>query len=141
MPWRAGAARTLDALSQQANNPALLTIIPEYIHDIPVFGAWSLPDRSTLGKEWIEDQLDKAFKYYQLEVEQRDWYGFWDFGDVMHAYDPVRHTWRYDIGGFAWDNTELMPNMWLWYAYLRSGKQEIFRMAEAMTRHTGEVDV
>ncbi len=135
------SAKTLGAISTQGNQPGLLSATPEYLHDIPVFGVWSLPDRSTKGKQWIENQLDKAFTFYQLEVEQRNWYGFWDYGDVMHAYDPVRHVWRYDIGGFAWDNTELMPNMWLWYAYLRSGKQEIFRMAEAMTRHTGEVDV
>ncbi|MES2461469.1 MAG: Tat pathway signal sequence domain protein, partial [Armatimonadota bacterium] len=68
------------------------------------------------------------------------WYGFWDFGDVMHSYDPNRHTWRYDIGGFAWANTELMPDLWLWYSFLRTGRADIFRMAEAMTRHTQEVD-
>jgi hypothetical protein len=34
-----------------------------------------------------------------------------------------------------------MPNLWLWYSYLRSGREDIFRIAEAMTRHTGEVDV
>ncbi|WP_297091787.1 hypothetical protein [uncultured Draconibacterium sp.] len=135
------SAQTLNALTKQGNNPALLSATPEYIHSIPVFGAWSLPDKSSKGKAWLENELDKAFNYYQLEVEQRNWYGFWDFGDVMHAYDRERHTWRYDIGGYAWDNTELMPNMWLWYSYLRSGKAEIFRMAEAMTRHNGEVDV
>ncbi|MFH0988767.1 MAG: hypothetical protein V1799_01985 [bacterium] len=132
---------TLNNVVQQGNQPALLTSSPEYIHSIPVFGVWSLPDRSTKGKFWIEDQLDKAFKYYQQEIEQRHWYGFWHYGDIMHGYDPQRHTWRYDVGGFAWDNTELMPNMWLWYSYLRSGNEEIFRVAEAMTRHTGEVDV
>jgi hypothetical protein len=31
--------------------------------------------------------------------------------------------------------------MWLWYSFLRTGRADIFRMAEAMTRHTGEVDV
>ena len=132
---------TLNKIVQQGNQPPLLTVSPEYIHSIPVFGVWSLPDRSTKGKRWIEDQLDNAFKYYQLEVEQRHWYGFWNFGDVQHGYDHQRHTWKYDIGGFAWDNTELMPNLWLWYSYLRSGREDIFRMAEAMTRHTGEVDV
>jgi hypothetical protein len=30
--------------------------------------------------------------------------------------------------------------MWLWYSFLRTGRADIFRMAEAMTRHTGEVD-
>ncbi len=132
---------TLNKIVEQGNQPALLTASPEYIHSIPVFGAWSLPDQSTKGKSWIEDQLDKAFEYYHLEVEQRHWYGFWNYGDIRHSYDPQRHTWKYDMGGFAWDNTELMPNMWLWYSYLRSGREDIFRMAEAMTRHTGEVDV
>ena len=50
-------------------------------------------------------------------------------------------VWRYDVGGYAWDNSELSPDLWLWYAFLRSGRADIFRFAEAMTRHTGEVDV
>ncbi len=132
---------TLNEIAEIGNNPPLLTASPEYIHSIPVFGAWSLPDRSTEGKKWLEDQLQKAFDYYQVQVEQRNWYGFWDYGDVMHGYDDDRHEWKYDMGGYAWDNTELMPNMWLWYQYLRTGKEDVFRMAEAMTRHTGEVDV
>lgn len=133
--------KTLNTVADLGNNPPLLTTSPEYIHKIPVLGIWSLPDRSTKGKAWLEHQLDQAFNYYKKEVEQRNWYGFWDYGDIMHAYDSDRHVWRYDIGGYAWDNTELMPNMWLWYNYLRTGKQDAFRMAEAMTRHTGEVDV
>ena len=132
---------TLSRISRQGNQPALLTASPEYLHSIPVLGIWSLPDTSTKGKRWLEDQLDKAFNYYKLEVEQRHWYGFWNYGDIRHSYDRERHTWKYDMGGFAWDNTELMPNMWLWYSYLRTGREDIFRMAEAMTRHTGEVDV
>src|SRR5581483_164003 len=62
-------------------------------------------------------------------------------GDVMHSYDPGRHVWRYDVGGFAWDNSELSTDLWLWYSFLRTGRADIFRMAEAMCRHTGEVDV
>lgn len=133
--------KTLDKIVDLGNQPPLLTVSPEYIHSIPVFGVWSLPDRSSIGKRWVEDQLDNAFKYYHLEVEQRHWYGFWNYGDLRHGYDFERHTWKYDMGGFAWDNTELMPNLWFWYSYLRSGREDIFRMAEALTRHTGEVDV
>jgi len=40
----------------------------------------------------------------------------------------------------AWDNSELGTDMWLWYSFLRSGRGDLFRLAEAMTRHTGEVD-
>ncbi|MES2459222.1 MAG: hypothetical protein V4671_01475, partial [Armatimonadota bacterium] len=120
--------------------PAQLVCAPEHYHSVGAFGVWSLPDRSQPGKRWIEEQMDDAITFYQGQIEQRRWYGFWDFGDVMHSYDPTRHTWRYDIGGFAWANTELMPDLWLWYSFLRTGRADIFRMAEAMTRHTQEVD-
>ena len=120
---------------------SLLVCTPAYYHSIPTFGVWSLPDRSTPMKRWIEDQLDRAITFYQGQIDQRHWYGFWDYGDVMHTYDDERHEWRYDIGGYAWANTELMPNLWLWYSFLRTGRADIFRMAEAMTRQTQEVDV
>jgi hypothetical protein len=131
----------LSLLAQAANNPPLLVTTPQYLHDAGAFGTWSLPKRDTKGREWLENQLDSAFVFYKNEVEQRRWYGYWNYGDVMHSYDAVRHSWRYDIGGFAWANTELMPDMWLWYSFLRTGRADIFRMAEAMTRHTSEVDV
>jgi PcRGLX-like protein C-terminal alpha/alpha toroid domain len=120
--------------------PPLLVCSPEHYHDVSAFGVWSLPDRSTPLKRAVEEQLDSALDLYRKEIEQRHWYGFWDFGDVMHAYDPARHVWRYDIGGYAWDNTELGTDMWLWYSFLRTGRADVFRMAEAMTRHTSEVD-
>ncbi|WP_448698747.1 hypothetical protein ACFGVR_17945 [Mucilaginibacter sp. AW1-3] len=123
------------------NNPTLLVATPQYLHSVGALGMWSLPDRSTKGKQWIEDQLDKAIAFYQGEIDRREWYGFWNYGDVMHSYDAARHTWKYDIGGFAWDNTELSTDIWLWYSFLRTGRADIFKMAEAMTRHTSEVDL
>lgn len=127
--------------AQTTNTPPLLVATPQYLHQTGALGLWSLPDRSTKGKQWIEDQLDKAIDFYQQEIDHREWYGFWSYGDVMHSYDAARHTWKYDIGGFAWDNTELSTDIWLWYSFLRSGRADIFKMAAAMTRHTSEVDV
>ncbi|WP_462409461.1 exo-rhamnogalacturonan lyase family protein [Neobacillus sp. Marseille-QA0830] len=127
--------------NRDKENPALFVCEPQYYHEVKAFGEWSLEDRRTPALQEIEEKLDQTIDFYQKEVEQRRWYGFWNYGDVMHTYDHVRHTWRYDIGGYAWQNTELVPNMWLWYMFLRSGKSDIFRMAEAMTRHTSEVDV
>lgn len=121
--------------------PPQLAASPAHIHAAGVFGAWSLPDRSSPAKAAIEDQLDFLLQTYIGQAEQRHWYGFWDFGDVMHSYDSDRHEWRYDVGGFAWANSELSPDLWLWFSFLRSGRADVFRLAEAMTRHTGEVDV
>lgn len=130
-------ANTAKSLSK----PELLLPTPDYLHARQAFGVWSLPDRSTPFRARVEDRLNAYIDFYGKAIEQNKWYGFWNYGDVMHAYDPVRHTWRYDIGGFAWDNTELASNMWLWYNFLRTGRVDIWRMAEAMTRHTAEVDV
>ncbi|MGW1141137.1 exo-rhamnogalacturonan lyase family protein [Streptomyces zhihengii] len=122
--------------------PPQLAAPPSHMVAAKVFGGlFSEPDRSTPAKAKIEDHLDFLFTYYRDQADMRRWYGFWDYGDIMHSYDPARHQWRYDVGGYAWDNSELSPDLWLWYAYLRSGRADIFRFAEAMTRHTGEVDV
>ncbi len=127
--------------ARQLSATGILMPTPEYLYNRRAFGIWSLPDRSTSFRTRVEERLDAYIHFYQKAIEQNKWYGFWNYGDVMHAYDPVRHTWRYDVGGFAWDNTELASNMWLWYNFLRTGRADIWRMAEAMTRHTGEVDV
>ncbi|MBE1878752.1 Tat pathway signal sequence domain protein [Myceligenerans pegani] len=120
--------------------PPLLASSPEHNHEAGVFGSWAPVDRSTPAKAQIEDRLEAIHRYHREQVEQRSWYGFWDYGDVMHSYDRDRHQWRYDVGGYAWDNSELSPDLWLWYHYLRTGDATAFRFAEAMTRHTSEVD-
>lgn len=128
-------------LAQFGDEPPQLVCEPGTYKNSGVFGEWGLIDRSTTERAYVEDQIDAILDFYKNEVEARKWYGFWDYGDVMHSYDNVRHNWKYDIGGFAWQNTELMPNLAIWYSFLRSGREEIYRMAEAMTRHNSEVDV
>jgi hypothetical protein len=143
--WAAEKTPTREAMIDFADSvrtPPMLACEPAHYTATQVFGGLFAPvDRSTPAKQRIEDQLDFYFDYYQKQVAQRRWYGFWDYGDVMHTYDADRHVWRYDVGGYAWDNSELSPDLWLWYSFLRTGKTDIFRFAEAMTRHTGEVDV
>ena len=118
----------------------VLVASPQHLHSVRALGIWSLPDKSTPFKRAVEDQLESTIAFYQKQIEQQHWYGYWDFGDVMHSYDAQRHVWNYDLGGMAWDNTELGTDMWLWMSFLRTGRADIFRMAEAMTRHTSEVD-
>ncbi len=142
--WALGATPTADRFAQLAaavRTPPLVVAPPAHLHAAGVFGDWSPVDRSTPARREIEDRLDFLFDHHRDQVEQRSWYGFWNYGDIMHSYDPDRHVWRYDVGGYAWANSELSPDLWLWYQYLRSGRADVFRFAEAMTRHTGEVDV
>ncbi len=128
--------------AKEIRKPAQVVAAPEDYLSAGVFGAlWSLPDRSTSSKRKIEDRLAWQVDYYRKQVDQRHWYGFWNYGDIMHTLDLDRHVWRYDVGGYAWDNSELSPDLWLWYSFLRSGDPETFRFAEAMTRHNRDVDI
>lgn len=131
----------LSATAAAGADPVVVLPDPTHLQRCGVFGDWAVPDRTRRAAAAIEDLLDELFAFYVGQQEDRRWYGFWDFGDVMHSYDPDRHQWRYDIGGFAWDNSELSPDLWLWYQVLRTGRGDVFRFAEAMSRHTGEVDV
>ncbi|ONK10519.1 Tat pathway signal sequence domain protein [Streptomyces sp. MP131-18] len=135
-------AERLGAIADAVRAAPQLVNPTEHLIATGAFGGLFSPvDRSTPARSRIEDNLDFLFDYYVTAREQRHWYGFWNYGDVMHSQDGDRKVWRYDIGGYAWDNSELSPDLWLWYAFVRSGRADIFRFAEAMTRHTGEVDV
>lgn len=123
------------------NTNSLLIAEPTYYCDTGVLGEWAVDDRSTPRKKEIEEHNDNVLEFYKREQETRRWFGFWDFGDFMHTYDDVHNCWKYDMGGQAWQNTELVPNLWLWYGFLRSGRVDFYNMAKDMTRHTSEVDV
>jgi hypothetical protein len=143
--WALPATPSADRLAAMADHvrtpPQVVNQVARLV-ECGVFGGLFAPvDRSHPVKAAIEDHLDFLFRYHQLQVDQRHWYGFWDYGDIMHTFDEDRLVWRYDVGGYAWDNSELSPDLWLWYAFLRSNRADLFRFAEAMTRHTGEVDV
>lgn len=133
--------KELEQFSEMVNKPAVLTAQPKYYHDLKAFGIWSLPSNETKVEAWLENQMDTAIEFYKNEIKARGWYGLYNYGDVMHTYDKARHCWRYDMGGYAWQNTELVPTYWLWYAFLRTGREDIYTMAEAMSRHCSEVDV
>lgn len=135
-----GKARIADYARTGSTLPQLICS-PEYLHAKHAFGIWSLPSKDGGKTAMVEKRLTDYVDFYKQQIEEHGWYGFWNYGDIMHAYDEARHEWRYDIGGYAWDNTELASNMWLWYNFLRTGRADIWDMAVAMTRHTSEVDV
>lgn len=137
----------LSTFASLIRDPPRLISTPEYMHSTGVFhGCWS-PDHRTLGyipserELGVEKNLETLFNFYQGQIEQQRWYGFWDHGDVQHTYDPYRNAWRYDVGGYAWDNSELSTDLWLWMYFLHTGRADVFKMAQAMTQHTSEVDV
>lgn len=133
----------LAAIAARIEAPPRLVPPPARLHAAEAFGPYWAPAAAAgdARTSRLQARLAGLFEFYRDQVEQRRWYGFWDYGDVMHTYDAPRHMWRYDVGGYAWDNSELSTDIWLWHYFLHSGRADAFRLAEAMTRHTGEVDV
>ena len=127
-------------MARYLEDDAQLQCTPDYLYAKRAFGIWSLPDTSSVASAKVEQRLNQYLDFYEKAIEENKWYGFWNYGDMMHAYDAERHSWRYDVGGYAWDNTELATPEWLWYSFLRTGRKNVWRMAEAMTRHNSEVD-
>lgn len=134
-------AKEMEQFAREVQKPPVYVGTPEYYHDKRAFGYWSLRTGESEVESWLEVQLDKSFDFYKAEIEARGWYGLFDYGDVMHTYDAIRHVWRYDFGGMAWQNTELVPTYWLWLYFLRTGREDVFTMMEAMSKHCSEVDV
>ncbi len=145
MLWVCDATPTREhfaELAAELRKPAKLVATPPTLQHAGVFGGtFSVPDQGKPREKQIDERLAWLFDFYHRQQDERSWYGFWNYGDVMHTYDADRHTWRYDVGGYAWDNSELSTDIWLWLYFLRTGRADVFRFAEAMTRHTGEVDV
>ena len=135
------SAERLEAFNQEVQKPPVYLADIEYYHKLRAFGYWSLKQTDTEMERWLEDQLNRAVTFYENEVEVRNWYGFYNYGDVMHTYDRARHCWKYDMGGYAWQNTELVPTLWLWLYFMRTQREDVFTLAEAMSRHCSEVDM
>ncbi len=137
----------MSKLAIETEDPTFICAEPTHMAMTRVFGPiWTAMEsdaaaQMSAARRTIETHHRFVLDQYRTEVEQHRWYGFWDFGDVMHSYDSDRHMWRYDVGGFAWANSELSPDLWLWYSFLRTGDGDLYRLAEAMTRHTSEVDI
>ncbi len=134
----------LAALTEFINAPPVLVPEPEYIKQTEAIGHIGMcrtRTTTTEAAQTIETHLDFLNTFYQGQVEQRKWYGFWDYGDFMHTYDTDRHVWRYDVGGYAWDNSELSPNLFFWNYFLRTVVRTCTGLPKQHARHTSEVDV
>ena len=136
-----GSDGEFNAFIQRTRKNAVYTAAPEYYYEHQAFGRWSLPKYDTESEKLMEAQMEAAIEFYKEEIENRGWYGLLDYGDFMHTYDYSRHKWFYDFGGWAWQNTELVPTYWLWLYFMRTGREDVYTLAEAMSRHTSETDM
>ena len=86
-----------------------------------------------------ERMLDGFLEWMARSIEANRWYGFLDWGDVLVAWEESTGAWRFR-GRWGWCNSEWDPRHAVWIQYARSGEARWFRLGEAMTRHSMDVD-
>lgn len=67
------------------------------------------------------------------------WYGYLDYGDVRATWDEAEDDWK-SQGRWGWCNSEWDPRHAVWIQYQRTADPRYFALAEAMTRHSMDVD-
>jgi hypothetical protein len=86
-----------------------------------------------------ERMLQGFVDWMRTQVKLSRWYGYLDHGDVMCTWDDAGDDWRYR-GRWGWCNSEWDPRHALWIQFLRTADTGLFSWAEAMTRHSVDVD-
>lgn len=129
----------LKSQMQHTSSPPLYLCPKETYAAARVFSPWSITGKKKLLKP-LEDKLAEIIDFMVHQVDKYSWYGFIDYGDFQMVYDEIKKNWKYDEGGNAWINEELMPGIFLWQCFLRTGRLDLYRLSEAMSRH-GEVDM
>jgi hypothetical protein len=88
-----------------------------------------------------EQLLADIADFIVAEREVRGWYGLMDFGDVQMDFRSAEDRWGFDDGGYAWLNTEGLPDHGLWLSALRGARTDWLEAAIEMSRHNRDVDV
>lgn len=94
-----------------------------------VFGKFA--PRSSGGEEF-ERSLEYKFDWQIFNQHWEPWYGMLDFGDQKNMY--FRDDW------YRWQNNEPAIDFMYWLQFMRTGHSKYYFAAEAMSRHTMDVD-
>ena len=89
----------------------------------------------------VEALMARTMDFLVTERERRGWYGQMNYGDIMIAFYSDLDRWAFDDGGYAWLNTEHVPDYGLWLTALRTGRPDWLAAAIAMSRHNRDVDM
>ncbi|UII79970.1 hypothetical protein [Flagellimonas sp. CMM7] len=80
----------------------------------------------------FENALQYKYEWWSFNQDNEPWYGMFDYGDGK--------TYFYNDKWFQWTNNEPTIDFMLWTNFMRTGDAKYFHMAQAMSRHTMDVD-
>ena len=79
-----------------------------------------------------ERTIDYKFDWAIFNQNWEPWYGMFDYGDQKQFYQDGKF--------YNWINNEPAVDFMYWLQFMRTGEKKYFKSAEAMSRHTMDVD-
>jgi hypothetical protein len=110
-------------------DPAVAHAQPEWYRNSGVYGTFATAENNLPA---LERSLQYKFDYMQFNQHWAPWYGMFDYGDLK----------IYFRGGqwAQWGNNEPAQDFQWWLNFIRTGDRSDYLTAEAMSRHTMDVD-
>lgn len=103
------------------------------------YGMWNYGDvqhRFRSGGYGWKIEPDRLKAYLNTPEAQRS--EFREIGRLIGDY-RAQQDWLFDNGRWGWTNTEGLPGLYFQQEYLRTGRRDVFFMAEALGRHARDV--
>lgn len=110
-------------------DPPIPHAAAEAYSDSEVYGKFS-PKSET--NATFERSLEYKFDWNIFNQHWEPWYGMFDYGDQKNSYG--RGDW------YRWINNEPAVDFQYWLQFMRTGDPKYYKTAEAMSRHTMDVD-
>jgi hypothetical protein len=117
--------RTMRALL----NPPVAHLDPAWYGRTGVYGNFA--PRSSEYPEF-QRALDYKFDWVLFNQKWTPWYGMFDYGDVRVTFDGTRWS--------QWGHNEPAQDYEIWLQFMRTGDPKYFDAAQALSRHTMDVD-
>ena len=126
------AKDTPELLDQKMNyviNNPVAHVNPSWYMDSKVYG-----NMAPFSQDYpeFENALQYKFEWWSFNQNESPWYGMFDYGDGK--------TYYYKGQWYQWTNNEPTVDFMLWTNFMRTGNPKYYTMAQAMSRHTMDVD-
>ena len=110
-------------------DPPVAHAAPQAYAVSKVFGSFS-PHNTTFSE--YERGMDYKFDWMFFNQNWAPWYGMFEHGDFKNYY--INNKWE------MWANNEPAQDYMLWMQFMRTGDPKFYNAAQAMSRHTMDVD-
>jgi hypothetical protein len=143
--WAQGLAKTgelvlyfhgANASSEEIARTLGYVLRPPVAHADPAVyaasGVWGRFAPRTAAFPELERGLDQKYEWVLFNQAWQPWYGLMDHGDVMLSFDG--RSWK------DWGNNEPAQDFLLWLQFVRTGDARLFDAAQALSRHSMDVD-